>query len=376
MIKLVGGKKEQTVRRWLNEKCGAKVPNGKVLDNFYQFQLDEPDAEISYGSFNAVLKKCLREGHVSEKPEEVEEVEVEPNIIKVEDLDFPDFRLHRSNKKIDDLFSDHEIGGGLYGGTATIVVGESGVGKSTLLLDYLASVQKVNPDAKILYVSSEMTRNDILFYYKKTPSIAKIPTLLLMDYVKSGQLSSVLRKSFNKDYDIIILDSYQDILVKLKEVHNWKATYAEGWLTNMMIESAEKTGSAVLAIQHMTKGGTYVGSTYLKHATTAMMEIRFDKHGGRYVIFSKNRRGGSGTNKPLYFDLDENGDVVYDVERFNETEEINEFSETENIRKQDLNRAFENIFLKETNDLVEDQKPEEDRTTFTINVDSNGEIKE
>jgi predicted ATP-dependent serine protease len=166
-----------------------------------------------------------------------------------------------------------------------------------------------------------------------------------MDYVKNGQLAQVLEKSFNGEHDVILLDSYQDVLVKLKEVHGWKSTKAESWLTNMMIDAAEKCGNAVLAIQHMTKGGQYVGSTYLKHATTAMLEIRFDLTGQRYIEFSKNRRGGSGTGKRLYYKLDETGAVVYDVARFNETEEMRNFENVETLRQQDLTAQFENIFL-------------------------------
>jgi predicted ATP-dependent serine protease len=293
---------------------------------------------------------------------------VEPNIINVEDMEFPDFGLFRTGKKIDDLFSDHEAGGGVYGGTVNIVIGESGVGKSTVMLDLLASIVEQNPEARILYISSEMTRNDIMFYYRKTPAIGKVPTLLLMDYVKNGQLAQVLEKSFNGEHDIILLDSYQDVLVKLKEVHGWKSTKAESWLTNMMIDAAEKCGNAVLAIQHMTKGGQYVGSTYLKHATTAMLEIRFDLTGQRYIEFSKNRRGGSGTGKRLYYKLDETGAVVYDVARFNETEEMRNFENVETLRQQDLTAQFENIFLGGTRHLDEDSVEESADVTDEVNI--------
>lgn len=350
MIELKGTKKEQAVRAWFNEKKAGQVPvNAKVIDIFREFEQDHP--EISYGCLNGTIKKMIEEGHgstsssTSTQRVSVATVEpVEPEIIAIQDMEFPDFKLHRTGKKLDDLFSDHEEGGGLYGGTVNIVIGESGVGKSTVLLDMLASVQKENPDAKVLYISSEMTRNDILFYYKKTPSIAQVPTLLLMDYVKTGQLDSVISKTLNGDWDIILIDSHQDILVKLKEVMGWKSTYAESWLTNIMIDAAEKSGTSILAIQHMTKGGQYVGSTYLKHATTSMLEILFDEAGQRYVRFSKNRRGGSAVGKRLYFRL-EDGEVVYDTARFEETEELREIENREAIRQVDLSQKFEEIFI-------------------------------
>jgi len=348
MIQLKGTKKEQRVREWFNTTMEGKVPtNAKVIDVFRKFEIDHP--EISYGCLNSTMKKIVEEGH-SEiaktfKDDSVVVKPIKAEVIAIKDMVFPSFSLHKTGKAIDNILSDHEEGGGLYGGTVNIVIGESGVGKSTLLLDMLASIKKENPDAKILYISSEMTRNDILFYYKKTPSIADVPTLLLMDYVKTGQLDQVLMQTFTDGYDIILLDSYQDVLVKLKEVHNWKTTFATSWLTNVMIDSAEKSGCAILAIQHMTKGGQYVGSTYLKHATTAMMEILFDEAGLRYVEFSKNRRGGSAIGKRLYFNL-KDGEIVFDETRFEETAELKEIESAESVRQVDLSKKFEDIFIR------------------------------
>jgi predicted ATP-dependent serine protease len=96
----------------------------------------------------------------------------------------------------------------------------------------------------------------------------------------------------------------------MTDVLGWKANRAATWLTNLLIESADKLGKTIFAIQHMTKSGTYVGGTYLKHATTAMMEIRKDDMSRRYVSFSKNRRGGSSVDQRLYYKL-ENGSVIW-----------------------------------------------------------------
>lgn len=348
MIELKGTPKEKQVRQWFNEKFDGTIPaTAKVIDLFRRFEVEVPG--ISYGCLNSTMKKVKEEGHTSSPstsdsvvaaPKEV----ITPKIMNIEDMEFPNFKLFQSKKLIDTIMSDHEEDGGVYGGTVNIVVGESGTGKSTILLDMLAAIQENHPDSKMLYISSEMTRNDILFYYQKTPSIARVPTLLMMDYVKSGQLDTVLAQTFNDNYDIIVLDSYQDVVVKLKEVQQWKSTFAESWLTNMMIDAAEINGTAVFAIQHMTKGGQYVGSTYLKHATTAMLELRFDEAGLRYMEFSKNRRGGSMTGKRLYFSLVK-GDIVYDENRFVETNELKEIESTEAIRQVDLSRKFEDIFI-------------------------------
>lgn len=356
-IEITGSAKEQYIRKYFKEKMHSEVPKAKVNELFAAYELEDHATSVSYGMFNAVVKKLREEGFsTSKSPAAVKSASsaVVPEVVCVEDLEFPDFKLYKSNKKLDELCSDHEEGGGLYGGTVNIVIGESGVGKSTVTLDMLSSIQIQNPGAKVLYVSSEMTRNDILFYYKKTPAIGKVPTLLLMDYVKDENLYPVLEAAFNGDYDIILLDSFQDTLIKLKEVHNWRASYAESWLTGMMIAASENKGAAILAIQHMTKGGTYVGSTYLKHATTSMLEIRFDAHGDRYIEFSKNRRGGSAINKRLYYSLDTDGSVLYDVERYEETKELNELTRNESKSRADLDSGFDDFFLKKDTTVQED----------------------
>jgi archaellum biogenesis ATPase FlaH len=315
MIEIKGGRKERIVREWFNARHGGIVPKAKVLELYEEFELTSSTADLSYGLFNGVIKKLVDEGATVQAEPPGHSV-VDAQVLLVEDMEFPDFSLHRTGKAIDLLFSDHEEGGGIYGGTVNIVVGESGVGKSTVLFDLLASCKEQAPETRILYVSSEMTRNDILFYYRKSPNIGSVPTLLLNDHLKDGSLDKVLLDAFNGEWDIIVLDSYQDAAIKLTEALGWRQKRSETWLTSAMIEAAETRGVAVLAIQHMTKTGHYMGSTYLKHATTSMLEIRFDPNGGRYLEFSKNRRGGSQVNKRLYYELDPEIGVVYDELRF------------------------------------------------------------
>lgn len=354
MIEIKGGKKEQAIREWYSENFTAYPVQSKMVDLYDKLKSDVTSERISYGMLNGIMKDIKHEvgGDVNVPLEEQTLEEIDNSVVKINDLEFPNFQLYKTGTYIDKMLSDHEEGGGQYTGTVTIVVGESGVGKSTVLLDVLANLKITNPEASILYVSSEMTRNDIYFYKQKTPIIGDIPTLLMMDYIKTGNMDKVLEQvAFSGDHDIILLDSFQDMVVKFKDVLGWKATYAETWLTNLMIDAADKKGLGIYAIQHLTKGGTYVGSTYLKHATTAMLEFRFDSQGGRYIEFSKNRRGGSQINKPLYFTL-EDGKIVYDSSRFESTNEIKRIESTERERQAEASRTFDRLFLGATGETA------------------------
>ena len=307
------GKKELAVRLFFARNHSGSVPANKTVQQLYsQFMATDAGADVSYGLFNGVVKK-LRADTVPTRAQLASIAEPKTpkaEVIEIGKMKFPNFRAYKTGGIIDRLFSDHTEDGGIFSGTANIVIGESGVGKSTVTLDILSKIKKQQPDAKILYISSEMTRNDLYFYFQKTPIIANVPTLLVMDYV-SGRFDQVLEETMNGDYDVILIDSHQDIIVKLADILGWKSTKAQTWLTNLIIDAADRHGKTIFAIQHMTKGGQYVGSTYLKHATTSMMEIKFDDAGRRYVEFSKNRRGGSLVNKRLYYSL-EAGEVVWD----------------------------------------------------------------
>lgn len=352
------GRKEILVRRFFTEHHAGVIPIDQTVQQLYsQFMANTEDADVSYGLFNGVVKK-LRRGFNAIVPtgrnqtplgsgivESDEPDVVEPaHVIEIGQMPFPNFKRYRTGGLVDQLLSDHTEDGGLYSGTANIVVGESGVGKSTVMLQILAMIKREQPDARILYISSEMTRNDLFFFYAKMPIIGTVPTLLLMDYIM-GRFDIVLKDTINSDdYDIILLDSYQDTIVKMADVLGWKSTRAATWLTNMIIEAADKNGKAIFAIQHLTKGGQYVGSTYLKHATTSMMEMRFDEAGRRYVEFSKNRRGGSNINRKLYYSL-VNGELVWDEVAWNQEIEASTLAASESSRRSSLESKFNDLFL-------------------------------
>jgi len=347
------GKKEVQVRKYFSQEFGGEVPTGKVLDLFQNFQTHPLGEGISYSLFNGVIKKLrgpqtpadvTQTSRVVATPAAVKDFELE--IVEIGNMQFPDFKCFKTDTLLDKLFSDHDGGGGIYGGTANIVIGESGVGKSTVMLDVLAKIKSNQPAAKILYISSEMTRNDLFFYYSKMPIIAEVPTLLLMDYIQTGFVKAI-EKALTGEHDVILIDSHQDIIVKLKDVLGWKSTYAEAWLTNLVIKAADGMGKSIFCIQHMTKGGTYVGSTYLKHATTSMMEIKFGPGNRRYLEFTKNRRGGSLVNKPLFFSMAD-GQVVYDQASWDLQIRAEDVAHTEEARREELESEFDALFLSAT----------------------------
>ena len=230
------------------------------------------------------------------------------------------FETMATGKPVDKLLSNQ---GGIPRATNYIVIGDPGVGKSTVCLDIIADIKKSKQ--KVLFISGEMSRVDMYQYMQRYPKFGNIDILFLGEYAdENGKL--VIEDVLKRGYDIVLGDSFVEIQDAVKETANMTTSSAEKWLIDLMIkhnqgENDTQCYTSFLMIQQVTKGGNFVGSNKLKHNTTGMLEIRFTEEGNqeRYLMFSKNRRGD--VYKKLYFSLKAEGDVQYNSDRFIQEEE-------------------------------------------------------
>jgi len=228
--------------------------------------------------------------------------------VRMDDLDFEEklFIPMRTKTRIDGFLSSER---GLMPGTNTVVTGDPGVGKSTVLLDILADLQLNGK--KCLFISGEMNAIDMVGYVRRFPKFGALEILFLGDYSETNP-DLVIRKALKQGYDCVMIDSLAEVsdsyvdsfggsvkaninrILQLLEEHN-------------MGNNDSKTNTSFLIVQQVTKSGVFVGSNKIKHMTTAMGHLKFEDGGGRYFHFSKNRRGGNG-NK-IYFNLNTHNKV-------------------------------------------------------------------
>jgi DNA repair protein RadA/Sms len=187
-----------------------------------------------------------------------------------------------------------------------MVIGDPGIGKSTIMLEYLTML---NDTKKVLYISAEMNRIDMYGYIQRYPKMANIETLFFTDLDDDdiyGQLKILLKDG----YDVVLIDSFIEVQESIVESNNFKRKEAENKIIDLLIENNEgynDTGkyTSFLIIQQLTKGGTFVGSNKLKHNTTGMIEIRFEKKSkDRKITVTKNRRGSK--HDVIFFEFGEN----------------------------------------------------------------------
>lgn len=220
---------------------------------------------------------------------------------KMDDLKFDDklFIPMQSKTKIDKFFSSDK---GIMPGCNYVATGDPGVGKTTVLLNILADVKAQGK--KVLFVSGEMNAIDMVGYVKRYPKFGSIDILFLGDYNEVNP-DVVMRTALKEGYDLVLVDSMAEVADTYTDYFGGTNKSNQGKLLQLFEEhnlgsNESKLNTSFLIIQQVTKGGTFVGSNKLKHMTTGFCHMKFDED-GRYIHFSKNRRGGS-MNK-LYFSL-------------------------------------------------------------------------
>ena len=255
------------------------------------------------------------------------------------------FDAHKTNTPLDGLFS---IDGGVPKATNWMVVGDPGVGKSTVTLDIIANAKKSG--SKVLFISAEMNQVDLYLYVQRYPKFGELDIFFPQDIAEDEDPRKVLNSILDTGYDLVLIDSFVELQETIREHAKMTRNSSEKWLLDMMYkqnlgQNKGKKYTSFLNIQQVNKGGTFVGSNKLKHMTTGMMEIRFvdeRSQDERYVVFSKNRRGHVG--KQMFFDLSASGDVTYDTERFKKSESLKQLKkkEKEMVKKDGL--EFDKLF--------------------------------
>lgn len=244
-------------------------------------------------------------------------------IVKMRDVRFaPElFINYRTGTILDELLCSYQ---GLPKGVNYMVIGDPGVGKTTIILDLLANIQTKSPNAKILFVSAEMNEIDLAIYVERYPKFQDLNILFLETTFDNENKSwDVFQRVLAQGWDIVAIDSFYELQGIIKEEENVTMKKSESMLLSIIrqhnkADNERKVNTTFLTIQQVTKSGAFVGSNRLKHMITAMMELRLDNakniYSKRFVVFTKHRRGDVGVK--LYYDLSTTGDVFYDEETY------------------------------------------------------------
>ena len=272
-------------------------------------------------------------------------------IVKMRDVRFDKdlFINFRTRTILDNLLCSYQ---GLPKGVNYMIIGDPGVGKTTIILDMLANVRKAQPSARILFISAEMNEIDLAIYVERFPKFGDLDILFIEGgFDDCGHSWQTVADTLDDGWDIVAIDSFHELQGIVKEEENVTNKRAESMLLSLIkqqnkAQNDRGVNTTFLTIQQVTKSGAFVGSNRLKHMITAMMELRLDNpkniYSDRYITFSKHRRGDVGVK--LYYNLSTTGDVDFDEERYEQDRSIRRMQR--NVRNQlhDFADRFDELF--------------------------------
>ncbi|HEV7888155.1 MAG TPA: DNA repair protein RadA [Acidimicrobiales bacterium] len=182
---------------------------------------------------------------------------------------------------------DRVLGGGLVPGSATVVGGEPGIGKSTLLLQALSSLAARG--RRCLLVTAEESKQQVKLRAERLG--ARSPNLWL---VAETSLPGVLAALGEVEPDVVVVDSIQT-------VHDPDLGSAPGSVAQVrecahqLVRVAKERGLTTVLVGHVTKEGTLAGPRVLEHLVDTVLSFEGERHHAlRLLRAAKHRFGPTG----------------------------------------------------------------------------------
>ncbi len=195
---------------------------------------------------------------------------------------------------------DRVLGEGISLGSFILLAGKPGIGKSTLLLQVVGELSKLNK--KVLYISGEELLSQIA---KRAQRIGINGKNILMLEERTWERVKEQVK-FTKP-DFLIIDSIQTLHFEDKNSFHSGSNIRE--LTSELLEFTKELEVTTILIGHITKEGSIAGPKLLEHMVDVVLYFDLYKEHRRVLSCSKNRYGT--TQEIGLFDMTANGLIEF-----------------------------------------------------------------
>ena len=179
---------------------------------------------------------------------------------------------------------DRALGGGLVPGSALLVGGDPGIGKSTLLLQAAAAL--ANKGAKAIYVSGEEASAQVRMRAQRL-GLAESPVLLAAE----TNLRDILTTLDAERPDVAIIDSIQTMWTDMVDSAPGSVAQVRA-SAHEIVSFAKRRNVAVILVGHVTKEGQIAGPRVVEHMVDAVLYFEGERgHQFRILRAVKNRFG-------------------------------------------------------------------------------------
>lgn len=193
---------------------------------------------------------------------------------------------------------DRVLGGGIMHGSLTLVGGDPGIGKSTLLLQMcrlLASAGK-----KVLYISGEESLKQIKLRAMRIGVFQG--NMLLLCETNLGLVEEAIRHA---QPEIVIIDSIQTMYQEEISAAPGSVSQVRE-ATNVFLQLAKGLGISIFIVGHVTKEGTVAGPRVLEHMVDTVLYFEGDRYASYRILRAVKNRFGS-TNEIGVFEMRKEG---------------------------------------------------------------------
>jgi len=205
--------------------------------------------------------------------------------LKIDEIQLnPEERIATNNVELDTV-----LGGGLVKGSVTLLGGEPGIGKSTLLLQIALNIPH-----KVLYVSGEESQSQIKMRADRVNT--NNSNCLILTETSTQQIFKHIEEVAP---DVLVIDSIQTLHTSSIDaspgsISQIRETSAE------LIKYAKETATPVLLIGHINKEGHIAGPKILEHMVDVVLQFEGDRNHTYRILRSQKNRFGSTAELGIY----------------------------------------------------------------------------
>ncbi|KAB7528403.1 DNA repair protein RadA [Flagellimonas olearia] len=198
---------------------------------------------------------------------------------------------HESELRLDtkDQEFNRVLGGGLVPGSLTLLGGEPGIGKSTLLLQIALKLP-----FKTLYVSGEESQRQIKMRADRIQPNSENCYILT-----ETKTQNIFQQIASLEPDLVVIDSIQTL-------HTDYIESAAGSISQIrecaaeLIKFAKESHTPVILVGHITKDGTIAGPKILEHMVDTVLQFEGDRNYVYRILRSLKNRFGSTAELGIY----------------------------------------------------------------------------
>ena len=189
---------------------------------------------------------------------------------------------------------DLVLGGGILQGSVSLLSGQPGIGKSTLLMQICAEISKTQ---KVLYVSGEESAGQIKMRAERLGANSD-----QLFFAASTSANDIAKTIATGDFSLVIVDSIQTL--SMMEISSTPGSVSQvNNCGNILIRAAKASNTAVVIVGHVTKDGALAGPKIIEHLVDVVLNFEGDRYGGFKTVRAVKNRFGS-TAEVAIFEMD------------------------------------------------------------------------